>query len=356
MNILLIINRFDFGGSENHVCDLANQLSKYGHKVLLVGGDGRQQKKLLDRVEYYRTKLLDIFILLHIIKIARLVNKYEIDIIHGHQRLAIVIACLAGLISNRKVVATVHGRVRYDMRSWQSRKLASKIIFVNKIIYNEAIKKYPIEKKSVYIPNGINISKPSFDQKPFSICHTSRIDNSHFRFLKLFIEEVLDKLVSKYPLIEFNIIGDGEKALELAHIAKKFNTSHKSNTCNVIGYSESVNDILKNSSLALGVGRVALEAMAIGVPLLSVNGKRFGGMVTVENYNRLKLQNFVDTTSPPPSPEKIYSAIVDFFDNKEFYISNAIKIYQLVSEDFSINNITDKMLDVYSQVLQSNVE
>jgi len=36
MNILLVIRRFDFGGAENHVCDLANGLTGKGHRVFFI--------------------------------------------------------------------------------------------------------------------------------------------------------------------------------------------------------------------------------------------------------------------------------------------------------------------------------
>lgn len=42
MRILLVLKRFDFGGAENHVCDLANTLCELKHEVFLVTAKGRQ--------------------------------------------------------------------------------------------------------------------------------------------------------------------------------------------------------------------------------------------------------------------------------------------------------------------------
>ena len=67
MNILIVVKRFDYGGSQNHACDLANSLSERNHNVYLVGTRGRQEERLSPKVNYRRLNFDKFFILYNII-------------------------------------------------------------------------------------------------------------------------------------------------------------------------------------------------------------------------------------------------------------------------------------------------
>ena len=350
MNILLIIKRFDFGGSENHVQELANHLVQMGHQVILIGGDGEQKKHLLPAVRFYKTRMTDALMIVNLIKIIFLVKRHKIDIIHSHQRLAIMIGAIAGLITRCKVVATVHGRTRYDMRSRLSRSLTDRIIFVSKSVYELSPRHYLINDKSVVIPNGIKLKSYNQSPKPFRLCYICRIDKSHFSFLKLMIEEVLDSLIEAYPLLELQIVGEGIMKEKLCNLTEKFNAKYNSNRCNVIGYAFSVDSYIQQASVVLGVGRVAIETLAAGVPLISVNSRRMSGLVTRENYERLKVSNFIDITAPIPNSNNLSITINSFFSNQNHFQNEALSLAKQVQEDFSLEKITNKTISVYNEL------
>jgi hypothetical protein len=52
MRILQLVNRFDFGGAENHVKELCNELAAMDHKVVLATRNGRQRTLLDNRVKF----------------------------------------------------------------------------------------------------------------------------------------------------------------------------------------------------------------------------------------------------------------------------------------------------------------
>ncbi|MFP4556383.1 MAG: glycosyltransferase [Bacteroidales bacterium] len=353
MNILLIINRFDFGGAENHVCDLANELSKRGHRVILIGGKGRQVKKLSSSVKFIPLKLRDFLLPLQVLFVAYLIVKNKINIIHAHQRLAIIVGALAGLLTNRKTVATVHGRARYDLRSKLSRKLTSKIIIVSQKVLEHANRRYNFGNKAVLIPNGIDIKTSKNDATPYRIYHISRIDKSHYNFLELMIKDVLPNLLKKYPKTEFHVVGDGKKKEDLISIAQKIKKTHGDNCCQVHGYESQISKIYQDASLIIGVGRVALEAAAQGVPVISANSKRMGGLLTIEKYENIKNTNFIDVKSTKPSSKELIKCISSFFSQQNKYKNEAQAIAHKVKTDFSIDSIVKKIESVYKN-LQTN--
>ncbi|MBC7124472.1 MAG: hypothetical protein H5T24_02495, partial [Bacteroidales bacterium] len=50
MRILQLVTRFDFGGAENHVRELCNELAACNHQVILLSRKGRQNELLDKRV------------------------------------------------------------------------------------------------------------------------------------------------------------------------------------------------------------------------------------------------------------------------------------------------------------------
>lgn len=354
MTILLLIKRFDVGGAENHVCDLANSLKQKGHNVILVAGKGRQAKKLLPGIKYYPVKLKDLHIPYHIFMLARLIFKHRVNVIHAHQRLAILNACLAGFLTRRKVIATVHGRSQYDLRHFISRHLLSKVIFVSKKVLKASNQRYNIADKSVLIHNGVKIhSAENISPVPFRLCYTSKINKPHFRFLEFMIEKVLPQLKQKYPLLELWILGDGKRIEELKLLADKFNNTISSKYCNVLGYKNSVVSYYKEASLVLGVGRVAMEASSIGIPVLSVNSKRMGGLLGAGKYESIKDTNFIDTNALAPSSESVLATIEEFFENPQKWKKEAEIVKSKIQKELSIEQIAEKIISLYNEVAET---
>ncbi len=355
MTILLVIKRFDFGGAENHVCDLANDLCEKGHNVILATGKGRQVEKLNPKIKYIPIKLTDFLIPCHILRLTFLIIRHNVDIIHAHQRLAILNACLAGFITRRKVISTVHGRTRYDLRHALSRRLSNKIIFVSKRILQISNRKYNFDGKSVFIPNGIrSVELLNNNPRPYRICYVSKINKSHFSFLKILINKVLPVLKGKYPQLEFWIIGDGKKITELKNLSEKLNIRTYSNFCKVLGYKSSLLPYYESTSLVMGVGRVALEASAAGVPVLMINSKRMGGMLTKENFKDIKHTNFVDTGASPPCKHSILTAIETFFNDQARLQQEAITLAGKIQKDLSSDLMSNKIISLYRNVIEKN--
>ena len=151
MRILLIIKYFNFGGSENHVCELANALATNGHRVWLFSRAGRQLDRLEPSVRHQRLNLSDIFLPVQIIRLVNVVRQHDIQMIHAHQRLAIKICSLLGKLTGVPVVATVHGKSRHDLGGSFCRKNLTRVIFVSHHILKRAAKFRELRGKSIFI-------------------------------------------------------------------------------------------------------------------------------------------------------------------------------------------------------------
>lgn len=355
MNILLLIKRFDFGGAENYVCDLANSLVKKGHRVWLLAGPGKQSARLDPAVRLVVIRFSDFLLLFHLVRIIRLIRKENIGIIHSHQRLPIFLGTIASRICGIPAVATVHGCSVTDLRTGFVRRHLSRIITIRQSCY-DMLKRSPLlEPKLVMIPNGI---QPGTAEAPltktpgaFRLYYVSRLDLHHARLLKFFLSEVWPTLSEQHPGAVFHVVGDGSglKKIQRFWSLSKFNGLRHS-VC-FEGYIPEVPPVYPQADLVMGVGRVAIECLSCGIPLLSVKYNHLGPVATTHNLLSLQYANFVDLGAPPPRQREMLLKINEFIDNQNFYRRESAMIRQLVVKDYDLDLLTERMICLYREVV-----
>jgi len=351
MRILQLVTRFDFGGAENHVRELCNELVANNHQVILVSRNGRQKELLDNRVVFKPLPLpVSNLILTQVVIILYHLLRYKIDVIHAHQRLPIISACIAGFILKVPVVVTVHGRVRHDLRSVIARKFASKIIFVSNQVLTISRHFESIKHKSVVIPNGIPIPQKSPEIEPYTIGYFSRIDERHLEVIKNLVLAV-EELKADYPNVRLMIMGDGKEVERLKLLIFETNSKFNQEVILYKGFVKSLENWSFFPELLFGVGRVAIEGLARRANLISVNYKRMGEIVTLSNYEQYALNNFVNVAGLPPTQEKIYNQFKIYYEQREVYRSQAPTLALKIENDFGINKTTNRIIEVYSSTL-----
>lgn len=351
MRILHIIKNFDFGGAENHLCDLANSLDAIGNEIYIIGGRGSQQSRLSSKITFIPLRLRSFFFLFNFLQLVFYVFHYKIQIIHAHQRYPIHLASIVGKLTGRPFVLTVHGRSQYDLRSWFSRKYADKIIFVSQFVLEKSIRFPEIQDKVVFIPNGVPIGtkKPLKDR--CQIAYISRMDSKHCAVVLMIIHQVLPRLMIDHPMLTFCIVGGGHHLELVKEEANRFNQMFHKEVCVVLGFQTDVMESIRQSALILGVGRVALEALACGVPVLSVNRKRLGTLVTTKNYPSYKVNNFVAVGCNPPEAETLLAQMQSYLSNHLFFQKETNALQQFVDDEFNSLKIANRINELYKEFL-----
>jgi glycosyltransferase involved in cell wall biosynthesis len=161
MKILQVCSATWFGGGEKHLADLANGLRARGHEVLLAAPAGAP---LLEKIDLPPENIfaVDVRNALDLgasRKLARLIRKHEIDVIHAHLgRDYFPVALAARFASRAKVVLTRH--VLFPMKTIHRFALAnvSRVIAVSAAVESELrAQNLFAAEKIVRIPNGIEI-------------------------------------------------------------------------------------------------------------------------------------------------------------------------------------------------------
>ena len=95
MKIIHILPELEIGGVERHVIDLANELVKRGHEVMVISAGGRMERQLDAKVlvrhlpVHKKNPLTGLY---SAVKIARWVRREGWQILHAHSRVPAWIA------------------------------------------------------------------------------------------------------------------------------------------------------------------------------------------------------------------------------------------------------------------------
>ncbi len=355
LNVLLLVKRFQFGGAENHVCELANALSDHGHRVWLITGPGFQSDRLHPSVVHTVVRFADWKLIFHFFSLLKLIRSERIDIVHSHQRFPIFLGTLVAKWCKIPIVATVHGIWLTDLRTGFVRHHINKIIAIRESCYKNLKDSPALRSKVVMIPNGINIPKLPVTRKSnregFRLFYVSRIDLHHAQLLKFILSEVWPQFICSHPDSIFYIIGEGSRYDQITQYwkAEKFNSYRDS--VHFEGYCCDVPKIYPKADLVMGVGRVAIESLIYGVPLLSIKYNHLGPIVTRANLKKMQYANFVDLDAFAPTKSDMLLELNEFIANREFYENETAALKQIMHLEYNQDLIVNRIVEVYREVI-----
>ena len=394
MNICLILIASGWGGAENVVYNLTKQLSKKGEQVYLILNNeifnyfSDLKKVKIYRIDYlYNIKKIISSILFkkntyfekndnessiwqHGIfyslsrflrylyyreiqkNILNILKQKKIDIVHLHR--VNYLPFFKDIIKNLNipVVLTLHGSLEWTSSTITARlfeKVKKKDLI--KLDYITCVSKYvmnrfeysgmPIRKKSIVIPNGVNVLEIKKISKmnlkgDFKLFFPGGAKS--FKGGDLVIKS-LSIIKKKIPGIHLYITGNIPKN----NIIRKLIKSKKlDKNVTLLGFLEhkknlevfNSTDLLVFPSKSEGFSIVLLEAMALGKPIVTTN---FGGIPEL-------VKNKKNGIIVKRDPNSIAKAVIYLFKNKE------------LCKNISLNNLNDVKKFDWEKIVDDYVE
>jgi glycosyltransferase involved in cell wall biosynthesis len=183
--------------------------------------------------------------------------------------------------------------------------------------------------------------------------YACRIDKKHASVISMLIKNVLPGIIRNFPDVTFEIIGDGKFLEDLRKEAGIVNRMNNREVCRFHGYLNDVRSVVNRSGIVMGVGRVALEALSCSVPVISLNRMFLGQMITKENYEFYRLNNFVAIDHEEPDPVKLTGLLNDYLSDPLYWHNEAAEIRKSVEQDLSIEKITTDLHNLYAETCVS---
>lgn len=281
MRILHLLNSNNLSGAENVVADIC-MMFKGIYEMVYCSPNGPIKEALEDRgVEFIPLEKMSI------LEVKKIINEYKPNIIHAHDVRATVIATL--ISGNIPVISHLHvnsnDMSRITMKSvlyLLSTMKVKKVIVVSESCIDEYIFKNKIKNKTIVLKNIIYLNRvkklieKDITDYNFDFVYLGRLT---YQKNPQRLAKVASNVLKRCPNARFGVIGEGEFKKEMEEIFKNEGVLDRVIFTGRLPYPYKA---LKKAKCMLmcsryeGLPIAALEAMALGVPIVStpVDGLR----------------------------------------------------------------------------------
>ena len=360
MKIVQLLPELNEGGVERGVVELNREYSKLGFESIVISNGGKLSSQIdLDGGKYITFDVCskNIFTLIsRVFKLRKILKEINPDILHVRSRVPAWLVFFANKNLNIKVVSTVHG---FNSVSFYSRIMtkADGVICVSNSIKEYIQKHYDTpEEKITVIARGIDLELFNLSnvdnafikdfkieyklEDKFIVSTVGRITQlkDYETFIKA-ISIIKKEITDVKALIVGGVRSDKEDYLKsLKKVIKEYNLEENiifTGSQSKIAEIYTLSDVIVSSSKKPeSFGRAVAESIALNTPVIATN---HGGVkdIIIENENGF----FFEVGDEKELAKKIIKSKSLSFDG-----------YNYISNNFSLNNMLDKTINVYKGI------
>ena len=357
MNILMALSQREITGAEVYAATLTEQLMKRGHKVVIVSDTLTvKSDALFIPLAFNERSLADRFS--HVRTLCRIIKEHDIQVVHAHSRASAWSCAIACKLCRIPLITTTHGRQPVHLSRKINKSFGVKSICVCENIRTQICNELGYaQKNTILLRNPVDATAFNFTPKSTSehegdnALKSNNQDDKHEILVALVgrlsgpkgdvAYEVLSKL-SEHKHIQVQIIGS-------KFIPERFNKFENLENVHFLGYRTDVPELMKKADVIIGAGRVGIEAMLTGRPLIAVGEAIYEGLVTKANIGAVLSSNFGDINS-------INETHLDFSKLKDD-VEAAVKLTSdeladlkdIIKHEFDMERIVNTVEQLYSR-------
>ena len=359
-NILFLTNSISYGGAAKMLCFVANELHKRGFNVSILNYDTTiknidYSQKINDGIMVYDYRVGGIKGLKRLHQISytkKIAKEAKADVIVAFTFIPNAIGCIVGKMLNIPSIMSERADPYITVTDSFADRLLLKII--NKsaggVFQIQGAREFydkGLQERSTVIPNPIfikdDIEFSEFSQREKTVVSVGRFGNNQkrydvmFRAFKIFSEkhpEYVLKLYGEGPDKDFMIEEIEELGMKDKIIIKGFTSSPMKDIMN--------DGIFLITSDFEGISNSMLEAMAIGLPVVSTDCSPGGARMVITDHEDGLLV-------PTGDCEEIAQALCEFAENDELAIrcgENAKKVVERFAPEKIIGQWEEYILNV----------
>ena len=366
MRILHVLSAEFFAGSVAYAVSLAEAHRAQGHAVWLVADSdelptGATQVKTPIGDRRYGQRLRNIRL------IRQLIQTESIDVVHAHSRAASWVSYIALRGLKVPLVSTVHGRQHLHSSTSLFDIYGDAVIAICGNLREHLITEVKMAPaKIVEIPNGVTFGgeEPGIRNEELAGAGAAaiRTDNSALRiaFIGRFnggkgeraaalLQQVFPELLREFSMLRLALIGG-----ELEHLPSVGKTALAQlqtafgERIEVVGFTSDMAGWLARTSLVIGAGRVAIEALGAGRTVLALGESSYAGLVTEATFAVAAASNFGDISALQGSSAVDFAAVLA--DARTFLrapqpVVPALR--QRVRARYSLSAVAARVLETY---------
>lgn len=342
MNILMALSQLEVTGAEVYGVTLSNELIKRGNNVTIVSDtltkkfDGEYIK-----IEFNKRGLFQR--INQVISLLKIIKEKDIQVVHAHSRASSWSCEIACKIAKIPLITTTHGRQPVHL----SRKIF-KAFGRETITVCENIKKHLINELGVD-KNKIKVLRNPIDTSYYPFVYSDlKKDNK--------IVSIIGRLSGPKGEVAYKVLETLENVSNISiqviggkEIPEKFNKFLNKSNIKFLGYVNDIPEKIKNSDLVIGAGRVGVEAILSGKPLIAIGEAQYIGLVSPDNLIPALESNFGDINFENRNIFHWDNLLEDI--EKGFLLSKSelLDLRENIQTEFDLNIIVEKIENIYAR-------
>ncbi|HIJ94161.1 MAG TPA: polysaccharide deacetylase family protein [Desulfuromonadales bacterium] len=358
LRILHVLSSNFFAGSAAYAIQLAERQAADGHDVYMV----TDQAGLSDKITCLALPVSNRSLLQRVKNIwflRKIIHEHDISVVHAHSRAASWISYYALLGTRVPLVSTIHGRQVKHSALKSNAIYGEKVIAICPELVEQLTQELQMNKHKVaFLPNPLdfealrNITRSRTDNNRTIISVVGRLNGPKGAHISELVIQVFPHLLERHPDLTIQIIGGEWESFPragkdaFADLQSRFGER----IC-YLGFTRQVLDLMADSDLVIGAGRVAMEALALDTAVFALGEACCIGLVSDTNLADAIATNFGDirAVAAPfrPDPEAITHELEAFLSGE---VSPAIN-YAELSRTYDINRIIPEILSTYSSAI-----
>ena len=338
MNILMALSQLEVTGAEVYGVTLADELIKRGNKVYIVSDTlTKPTKAEYIKIEFNKRSLAQRID--QVKTLVKIIKENDIQVVHAHSRASSWSSAIACKITGIPLITTTHGRQPIHFSRKVIKGFGDFGITVCENIYNQLVESLGVKKEKLCVlRNPVSCEEynfsdvPNGDKKVVSIIGRLSGPKGDVCF------DLLEKLYLKDNYV-IQVIG----GKEIPERFKKFKDK-----VNFMGYINNVSEEIRKSHVIIGAGRVAIEGILSGRPVIAVGEQEYIGLVSEKSIEKSLNSNFGDVN---PKSKRIDASDVCEDIEKSFNLSkeNLLKLREIIEENYSFTKIIDEIEEIYQK-------
>ncbi len=360
MNILQLVPRLETGGVERGTVDLSAELVRQKHSSIVISGGGALVRQLEAqggvhfKLPVFKKSVYTALTLLP--KVCEIIRKEKIDIVHARSRVPAWIGFFAARRCNVPFVTTCHG---YYSVHFFSRVMGwgKRVIVISDKIGRHMLDSFKVPADRVrLVYRGVDLQDFTFRgfyvRKPRPrpvIGIVGRITpiKGHIHLLR-----ALPELVKKFPDLLLLVAGGApvDRRHHLEELEAYVANNGLRNNVRFLGNIVDVPEVMKKLDVLImpstgeeGFGRVICEAGAVGVPVVAT---AVGGVTEIIETEKSGL------LIEAGDSKSLADAVCRLLDSPELSEKCAANLRKRVEQDFSLDRMTQKTLNVYNEIIR----
>lgn len=352
MNILHVLSQYEVNGAETYAATLADECVRLGDSVIIVSDTFRTPTlaKVFSQPignRSYVQRLRNIRFLVKVIK------ENNINVVHAHSRAASWVAYFATRFAKVPLVSSIHMRQHLHFSSRHFSVYGEKLIAVCGAIYDHLKEdmRFP-PHRIVMIPNGIDLSRWNYQPEREAgekkiVAVIGRFTGFKGDALVAFLSTVVPTVAQEFPAIEFHIVGGMSDRERIENVVASVNAQIGRTAVVLRGFTMNVEAVYHTANVVVGAGRVAMEALACGTPVVATGESTVIGLVTPETADQAFYSNFGDLDARKPfDSERCIQALGTICRNPSLHSPQWGRSF--VESSYDIKKVVQHIRDVYA--------